>query len=407
MVVSLGGEVVNPTPTWQWVTDMPVSAAVAVDDEAYLGGAFSYIGVATAMGESFVDASTGELASGCATRTGPAEGPRPVVVPDPSGGLFMQVPLAPEQLRDGDGVFAAAPSESFVRVGADCRFDRAFRLASFVPGDAATRGVTIVRAGDVIYVGGSRPNGFTDRFGRVVAFNGTTGARLAEWDFPQFDIVLIDGVAPDGRLVVSAPARGGTSTTEPVGLLSLSAGSFVTLATVGSVGGFVNVVDGALYAIAGENSPLQAIDLATGQPKAAWTSPLLTVNDIEAADGRVFIAGQGLGRAGVFALSETTGALVEAFAPALGAAPGATLGVQRLAVMGTRLFLRGRTVRALDGQERYLLAAVDTASGAADPWAPLVFAPTSQSIDLAPSGDTLYIGRVLSGELIRRSHLAA
>lgn len=406
-LVSVRSEV-NQVPDWRWVTDAPASAAVAVDDVTYVGGAFSYFGAATARGESFVDASSGALSSGCAVRTGSADGRRPVVVPDPAGGLFMQVPLPPEQLLDEAGVLAAAPSESFVRVGADCRFDRGLRLAAFVPGDAATRGATITRAGDVIYVGGSRPNGFSDRFGRVVAFNGTTGARLAEWDFPQFDVVLIDGVAPDGRLVVSGPARGGASTTEPVGLLGLgAAGSFDPLATVGSVAGFAKVVGATLYASAGANSPLQAVDLVTGQSKPGWANPVLTVTDIEVAEGRVFVAGQGLGRVGVFALAEATGGLVEGFAPALATATGASPGIQRLAVIGPRLFVRGRTVRALDGEERYLLAAVDVTSGAPDAWAPMVFAPTGQHIDLVPNGATLYIGRVLSAELLRRSHLAA
>ncbi|MCC7178198.1 MAG: hypothetical protein IT177_07395 [Acidobacteria bacterium] len=405
-LVTPGGEV-NQAATWQWVTDTPVSAAVAVDNVAYLGGGFSYIGAETETGESFVDASSGSLSSGCATRTGSAAGLRPVVVPDPSGGLFMQVPLAPERLLDADGVLAAAVSQSFVRVGADCRFDRTFQLDAFIPGDVVTRGVTITRVGDAIYVGGSRPNGPSDRFGRVVAFNGTTGTRLAEWDFPQFDVILIEGVAPDGRLVVSAPARGGQSSTAPVGLLTPSSGAFQELTTVGSTGGFVKVAGATLYAVAGPDSPLQAIDLATAQPKPGWGNPALTVNDLEVAGERVFVAGQGMGRLGVFALAQATGALVEAFAPPLGASPGATLGVQRLAVVGSRLFLRGRTVRALDGDERYLLAAVDTATGAADAWAPMVFAQTIQSIDLVPNGDALYIGRVLGAELLRRSHLAA
>lgn len=53
---------------------------------------------------------------------------------------------------------------------------------------------------------------------------------------------------------------------------------------------------------------------------------MLTVNDIEVADERVFVTGQGLGRAGVFALSEATGTLIEAFVPPLGASPGAAFG---------------------------------------------------------------------------------
>ena len=86
---------------------------------------------------------------------------------------------------------------------------------------------------------------------------------------------------------------------------------------------------------------------------------------------------------------------------------GDTLSVERLALVGTRLFVRGRTVRALNGEARYLLAAVSTSTGAFDAWAPTVFAPTSVAVDLVPLDTRLYIGRVIGAPLQRRTHLAA
>lgn len=397
---------VGTAPAREWITDAPVDAAASLGDVAYLGGRFNYIGLMTADGPSFVDRASGALASGCATRTGSQAGPRPVVVPDPTGGLFMQVPLADDQLLDGVGPFPVPSGESFVRIGEDCRFERGFRLGTFVPGDTVTRGLTITRAGDVIYVGGTRAIGFGDSFGRVAAYNGTSGARLNAWDYAQFSVVLIEGVTPAGQLVVTT-ARAEDDTTREVGILQPSTGLFTQLAVIESVGSYVAVFGGTLFVLPAANRPLQAFDLATGQSRAGWSNPVLTVTDLETADGRLFVAGSGLGRSGVLALTADTGALIPGFAPELGAAAGATLGIERLALIGPRLFVRGRTLRTVEGESRYLLAALNATTGAAETWAPVVFAPTADAIDLVPLGPRLFVGRVAAPLLERRTHLAA
>ena len=336
------------------------------------------------------------------------DGVRPITVPDPAGGLFMQVPLPPERLTDAAGVFDVPASASFVRIGADCRFVRSFRLDAFVPADTLARGLTILRAGDTLYVGGTRAGDLAEPTGWLASFDGTTGARRSTAEFAQFSTVLLEGAAPDGRLVISAADRGTTGPSYRVGLLNAGTGAFTELAQAGVNDGFVRV-QGTTLVCQPEprTAPLRAFDLATGSPKAGWLNPVLTVTDIEVADGRVFVAGRGLGRTGVFAVTEATGALVEAFAPALTADSGDTLSVERLAVVGTRLFVRGRTVRALNGEARYLLAAVSTSTGAFDAWAPTVFAPTSVAVDLVPLDTRLYIGRVIGAPLQRRTHLAA
>jgi hypothetical protein len=241
----------------------------------------------------------------------------------------------------------------------------------------------------------------------VAAFNGTSGARVNAWDFDQFRAVLIEGVTPAGQLVVTTTPRLADTTAQDVGILQPSTGFFARLAVIESTGSFVRVIGNTLYVLPAANRPLQAFDLATAQPKPGWTSPVLTVTDLEAGAGRVFVAGSGLGRRGVFALAETTGALIESFEPALGAAPGTTLDIERLALVEARLFVRGRTLRTLGGVSRYLLAAVNATTGAAESWAPLVFAPTATSIDLVPLGTRLFIGRVIASTLERRRHLAA
>lgn len=400
---------VDATPDWQWVTDVAPASAASVDEVIYLGGGFKYIGPVIDDGESFVGIDSGELAEGCATRTGPQTGLRPAVVADPAGGLFMQVPAVPDEMFDGAGIFDVPPAESFVRIGPDCRFDRAFRLTSFIAGDLATRGLTITRVGEAVYVAGARPNGFADQLGRVVTFSGSTGQRVRELDLIQFDTVLIEGAEPGGRLVVSVTARHDANGQAAVGLLNPTTGQFTQLAlTAGLASGLVKVVGSTLFVHSGAaNAPLRAFDLATGQSKAGWNNPVLTVTDLEVGEGRVFVAGSGLGRTGVFALAESTGVLVDAFLPLLGAEVGATLSVERLALVGSRLFVRGRTVRTLGTSERYLLAAVNAATGAADTWAPMVFAPTDTGIDPLPNGEWMYVGRVASDELIRRSRLAA
>ena len=398
---------VATTANRQWVTDAAVNAATSVGDIAYLGGGFNYLGLVTNDGPSFVDQASAALVAGCATRTGTQSGVRPAVVTDSGGGLFMQVPLTGDRLIDAGGDFVAPSGESFVRVGDDCRFVRSFHLQAFVPGDSVTRGLTIARAGDVIYVGGTRSLGFGDQYGRVAAFNGSSGARVNAWDYDQFSVVLIDGVTPAGQLVVTTTARLGDATTQEVGILQPATGFFVRLAVIENVGSFVRVIGNTLFVLPAANRPLQAFDLTTAQARQGWTNPVLSVSDLEVGGGRVFVAGEGLGRRGVFALSEASGALVESFAPALGAAGATALGVERLALVDSRLFVRGRTVRTLETSSRYLLAAVNATTGAADPWAPLVFAPTAASIDLLPLGTRLFVGRVLAPALERRQHLAA
>jgi hypothetical protein len=389
------------------VTDAPVHAAASLGDVAYLGGSFQYIGSVVDEGLSFIEQAGGALTTGCATRTGTQVGVRPAVVPDSAGGLFMQVPLADEQLIDGAGMFAASSGESFVRIGEDCRFMRTFHLETFVPGDPLTRGLTIARAGDVIYVSGTRTLGFGDQFGRVTMYNGTSGARLNAWDYDQFRVVLIEGVTPSGLLVVTVTPRMGDDTVREVGILQPSTGLFVRVATIESVDSFVRVLGTTLFVLPAANRPLQAFDVTTGFPKPGWSSPVLSVTDLESASGRLFVAGSGLGRTGVFALNADTGALIPGFAPALGAATGTTLSIERLALVETRLFVRGRTLRTLDGNARYLLAAVNATTGEATTWAPIVFAPTAASVDLLPLGTRLFVGRIDAPVLERRTHLAA
>lgn len=398
---------VATTPNRQWITDAPVRAAAALDDVAYLGGAFQYIGAVVDDGPSFIEQTSGALTTGCATRTGTQDGMRPAVVPDPAGGLFMQVPLPDERLIDGSGTFAATSGESFVRIGEDCRFVRSFHLDTFVPGDTLTRGLTVARVGETIYVSGTRTLGFGDLFGRVVLYNGTTGARQNAWDYDQFSVVLIEGVTPAGQIVVTVTPRMGDGTSREVGILQPSTGLYVRLAVIESVDSFVRVLGTTLFVLPAANRPLQAFDLATGFPRAGWSNPVLSVTDLETAPGRLYVAGSGLGRTGVFALNVDTGALIPGFAPTLGAAAGSTLSIERLALVETRLFVRGRTLRTLDGNARYLLAAVNATTGEPSTWAPIIFAPTTTSVDLIPVGTRLYVGRIAAPVLERRTNLAA
>ncbi len=396
---------VESAPNAGWVTDAPVYASASSDIITYLGGAFRYIGEATDEGESFLDAN-GALLRDCAIRTGPADGERPVVVPDPIGGLFMQVPVLPERLLDGSGPFAVDSGRSFVRVRNDCTFERTFMLDTFVSGDLISRGSTIARVGGTLYVGGARAVGFGDRVGRVVAFDGLSGQRVGEWEFPQYDRVIVEGASAGNVLVASLPARGDITGTMPVGLFNPATGGFMHVATV-AASGFVKVIGAALYVSVGAGQPLRVFDVATGAEWTTWSRPQLTVTDIEVTEGRVFVAGSGLGRTGVLALNESTGTLIDTFQPQLTTDAGTSADIQRLAVFNGRLIVRGRSVRALGGSPRYLLAAVSPTTGAAVSWAPLVFAPTADGIDLVPAGTRLYIGRAWSNQAHTRIHLAA
>lgn len=396
---------VESAPNAGWVTDAPVYASASSDIISYLGGAFRYIGEATDEGENFLDAN-GALLRGCAIRTGPADGERPAVVPDSIGGLFVQVPALPGHLLDGAGPFNVDSGRSFVRVRNDCTFERGFMLDTFVPGDLISRGSTIARVGGTLYVGGARSVGFGDRLGRVVAFDATSGQRIGAWEFPQYDRVIVEGASAGNVLVASLPVRNDTTGTMPVGLFNPATSGFVPLATV-AASGFVKVIGAALYVSPGAGQPLRVFDVATGAEWTTWSRPQLTVRDIEVAEGRVYVAGSGLGRTGVLALTESTGTLVETFQPQLTTDTGAPADIERLAIFNGRLIVRGRNLRVANGAPRYLLAAVSLSTGAALPWAPLVFAPTADGIDLVPAGNRLYIGRVWSNQAHTRIHLAA
>ncbi len=404
---------VNPLASRAWVTDAEVRDIAVAGDTAYLAGTFQWIGQRSTTGESVLDGTTGAVLQGCARSTGYQGGLRPIVVGDPAGGLFMRIPYLPPpyaagQLVDGAGVFAVPPGRSFVKVRPDCRFDRTFQLAEFIPGDPSNGGLTIARAGGLLYVGGARPTSpTTESVGRVAVFNATTGALVAARDLTSLGVAFVEGVAPDGRAVIIGRLRGVLGTNMVAALLDVASGA-VTALTPATGLLFAKLIGTTLYLQPSIGTTLHAFDVVTGQPKAGWTNPSLGVTDIEASGGRLFVATSGGGNSGLVALSEATGLVDPTWtAPALTLA-SAGPGVQRLGLLGTRLYVRGPAVRAVGGSQRFQLFAVDVSTGALDgQWVPRVFAPTALDVDIVPFDGGVFVGAVASEQAIERRYLAA
>jgi len=395
---------VNPVATRGWVTDRPLLDAAVVGDTAYVAGMFEWIGARSTSGESMLDPSTGEVLQGCARNTGAQTGLRPVVVADPAGGLFMRIPYAPPptasgQLIDGDGVFAVSPGRSFVKVRSDCRFDRTFQLAEFVPGDPVTGGVTIARAGNLLYVGGSRSSGGGEGYGRIAVFDANTGARLVAHDLTQFGVVFVEGVAPDGRAVVAGRLRGVLANNMVTALIDVTSGA-VTPITPAADLALVRMQGTTLYVQPRLGLALHAFDVSTGAPRAGWTPPVMFIGDLVAAGERVYVAG---GAARIVALSASSGAVDGTWT-----APPIDSTVERLAIFQNRLFARGRGVRGVGGVERLQLFALDVATGVVDPsWAPRVFARMDSDVGLAAYAGGLFLGALESERATKRRNLAA
>ncbi|MGD9902574.1 MAG: hypothetical protein AB7U83_03805 [Vicinamibacterales bacterium] len=404
---------VNPVASRAWVTDAEVLDIAVAGDTAYLAGTFQRIGARSAAGDSVLDGISGAVLAGCARRTGAQGGLRPPVVRDGNGGLFMRIPYLPPpgvsgQLVDGDGVFTVPSGRSFVKVRPDCRFDRTFQLGEFIPGDPNNGGLTIASGGGLLYVGGARPTGpTTESYGRIAVFDATTGAPIGGRDFTQFGVVFVEGVAPDGRAVVVARIRGALGSNMQPALVDVASGVVTPMAPAGDIL-FSRQIGATLYVRAAIGGTLLAFDVGTGLPKAGWTNPSVVVSDIEAAGGRLFVATGASAGASVIALSEASGSVDPSWnaAPLALATSGA--GVQRLALAGSRLYARGPAVRGVGGSERFQLFALDTATGAVDGmWAPSVFAPTDQEVDLVDFAGGVFVGALHSDQAITRRGLAA
>ena len=406
---------INPVASRGWVTDGEVRDVAVADDTAYLTGTFQWIGRRSSSGESMLDATTGAVLQGCARSTGYQGGLRPSVTDDAAGGLFMRIPYLPPphtagQLADGDGVFAVPAGRSFVRVRPDCRFDRTFQLAEFIPGDSATGGLTIAHRGALLYVGGARPTSpTTESIGRVALFNASTGALVAARDFPEFGVAFVEGVAPDGRAVVVGRLRNVVETNPNMvaALVDLASG-VVTPLTSPTTLLFSKLIGTTLYLRPATGTSLLAFDVVAGLPKAGWANPALFVTDIEAFAGRLFVATGTPSSGSLVVLSETTGVVDPTWiSPPLTLASAGS-GVQRLGLSGSRLYARGPAARAVGGSERFQLFAIDAISGAVDSqWVPMVFAPTQLDVDVVAFGGGVFVGALESELATTRRNLAA
>jgi hypothetical protein len=388
---------VSPYPAWRLATDGAVSAVVQAGDVVFVAGTFTKVGVGVAPFDAALDPQTLAVTAveGCARDGGGPLAPRTL-----PGGYYPYALSSP--VSDGNGPFVLEPSTDVVRVGPDCRFDRAFRVV--LPG------LTIVSAlvdrGPSVFASVSyRPTDAAVAIPLVVELDRGTGAVRQYWQTPQHVHLL--GVSPQGRLV----AKSGSSSEQVIGWFDPAQGVVVAGQRFTTTNGVAVdllgrvVIANVVGALGHFPSQYYAYDADTLAPLPQWPDvqlPTGTAARVYAAgDGRVFIMQQGLVVDDIpapvlSAYDAVTGAQVAGWQPPSWLA-GTT--ASRLHVAGGRLLVLGHF--AADAP-RDSLVALDATTGALDPWE-MPFATTVA----APIGARLFLGTITSGARVARDRLAA
>jgi hypothetical protein len=117
------------SPLARWIVDgNGFFEAVEHDGKVYLGGAFTHLYRANTNHEQVVNSGTGALVAGCARSTNPLNVVRDAFPDEDSGELFVPTPnaTAVQDLVDVNGPFQPSSTTRFLRIQADCTFDRSF-----------------------------------------------------------------------------------------------------------------------------------------------------------------------------------------------------------------------------------------------------------------------------------------
>jgi hypothetical protein len=374
---------VAPFPSWRLAANGTITRAVHAGSAIYLAGGFTKIGRAVPAFGATLDPATLSLTprTGCA-HTG-------------TGVMAGHYLAFPGGLSDGAGPFPVPPGTALVRLGADCRFDRRFRVV-FPPG------VSMLPSFDP-FVAESRGRVYkhltvNSAATYLVEFDGVSGAVRRYWLSSSAPVVR--GL-PDGRLV--GRRSDGSGTTTEIGVFDPDTGLFtVTYSTSGS---WTVVHAGAVVLLGrGTNGELLALDATTLTPLMNW--PAVRVDGGAAygsGDGRLFVAAGQVSIAGVAAPH------LVAFDAATGAhSPGfsvpswvddASTRVNHLSVANGRVLAFGDFV---PGAPRDTAAAFDAVTGALDPWVLPYAVPTPTTI-----GVVLYFPQIEARDRVARTAVAA
>ena len=385
---------VAPFPSWRLAANDAITSAVQGGDVVYVGGRFSRLGEGLAPFVGVIDRATLTFAprTGCATEAG-----------HPADRRYLR-PRSVQSLADGAGPFPVPAGTVLVRVGADCRFDRRFRVV-LPPGlDVGTVTVT-----DPVEANGHAYFRFTrstfPRGGELqltVEVDGVTGAMQRYWPEPVGTTVLPHGVTPAGRIVASATTGLGAPA---VGWFDPEAGGFQpvrTLPSPGTVSYAGDVVIASQYGPGG--TALLALDPVALAPLPQWPAVQMSTEPaLATSDGIVYVGASeirigGAATSRLVAFDATSGARLHSFvAPTWIDRPEAY--VSDLFAAAGRLLVVGAFP---PDAPRDTVAALHATTGALDPWV----LPYAVSV-IRDLGETLYLPFIPARERVARSGLAA
>ena len=381
---------VAPFPSWRLAANGTIARAVQAGSAIYVAGSFTKIGRAVPAFSATLDPATLTFVprTGCAQQgTGYVTGTQ--------NGRYVAFPGA---LSDGAGPFPVPSGTLLVRIGADCRFDRRFRMVlpagvssfpSFDPFVIESRGRVYkhLSAG----VAG----------GYLVEFDGVSGAVRRFWPSSSAPVV---NTLPDGRLIGRASDASGTTT--EIGVFDPDTGHYTVTY---SLSGNWNIAHaGAVVLLSrqsGAGGELRALSAATLTPLANWPDVRVETNGaFGSGNGRAYIASSrvsidGVVVAGLLAFDAATGARDLAFNAPSWVGDAATR-VNHLAVANGRILAFGDFV---PGAPRDTVAAFDAATGALDAWVMPYAVPTPADLD----GGLLYFSQVDASDRVARNALAA
>ncbi|MFN7977814.1 MAG: fibronectin type III domain-containing protein [Vicinamibacterales bacterium] len=387
---------VAPFPSWRLAANGTITRAIQAGSAIYVAGSFTRIGKAVPTFSATLDPVTLNFVprTGCAQQDG--------------GTLLAGYHSRPTGvLSDGVGAFPLPVGTALVRVGADCRFDRRFKVVlppGATPGGFAPEPFD---AGGMVYIYVAYSSGDPLQQGGqyVVEADGVTGAIRRFWPERRLSSFAVEvaGATADGRLIGLSESPGATN----VGVFDPGTQQLQVAASLSGAWRLVHA--GAVVVMArqdGSDSVLKALDGVSLLPLAQW--PVVRVSGlgpivIASGNGRAFIAGQqvtidGAAATSITAFDATSGAHAASWnAPSW--TNDARSRINALHVAGGRLLVFGEF---MPGAPRDTAAAFDVGTGALDPWT-LPYAVPTPSV----AGGQLYFNYVQERDRVARTALAA
>lgn len=417
-------------PLARWIVDgNGFFEAVEHDGKVYLGGAFTHLYRANTNHEQVVDAGTGALVAGCARSTDPLNVLRDAFREEDGGGLFVPTPNASALvgLVDVNGPFQPSSTTRFLRIQADCTFDRNFEAPAPNPSAPSGTVASIFRSGSIVLASTAPLFGTVG----IAAYDSFSGQRLAFRSYTESRIDFL-GSGPPGTVIVLL-SSGGNQVVAHLSLTTLDIG--ITSAALPAGRRYWNRA-GRVFMWEPPPSlqtgdwlkPLEALDNTTLQPAAGWSNPvphhgsdagvvamLQGVLDLEVVGGRVFIAGTN--RVNNQALPEPVALnLISGVPdltwnpPALSQPPGLgtpTPLVQAVETDGARVFFSAFGLGRVGSSERIIFAALDGTSGALDAWAPSIRPKSGASTPFHFFSGGVFVEGIAGTEGVARRFLAA